>query len=204
MKLVMVVVAAFAVSLAGAAGFVAMQGGGAETSEPTESPVNVDSTVADSHAAAADTGATQASHEAVPTAGADDQEADPQQEDETTHASDTASEHATDTVSPVVARPIIPPQARTGALQTAVMLSPAEEIEQQQQAYRQVARILSNMRESDVAQILAHIQDEDVEGILRQLTARDAAKLLSELPAERAARLSKRLMSPAAQAGGTR
>lgn len=72
----------------------------------------------------------------------------------------------------------------------------------EQRAFRQVARILSNMRENDVAQILAHIDDEVVEGILRQLTARDAARLLSELPAERAARLSERLLRPSPEEGG--
>jgi hypothetical protein len=125
--------------------------------------------------------------------------------DTTQHVDDS------DTVAadPVAARAETQAEGTLTPVQSPVRSPPppivnADSAEQQRQAYRQVARILSNMRENDVAQILAHIQDADVEGILRQLTARDAAKLLSELPAERAARLSKRLLRSVPQEGGTR
>ncbi len=66
--------------------------------------------------------------------------------------------------------------------------------EAQRQAYRQVARILANMGDSEVAQLLAHIDDAEIEVILRNVTAREGARILSQLSGERAAELSRRLL----------
>jgi hypothetical protein len=78
----------------------------------------------------------------------------------------------------------------------------APDPEAQKQAYRQVARILSNMGDAEVGQLLAHIEDEEIEMILRNVTAREGARILSQLSAERAAELSRRLLHASTESGG--
>jgi len=79
----------------------------------------------------------------------------------------------------------------------------APDPEAQKQAYRQVARILSNMGDSEVAQLLAHIEDDEIEVILRNVTAREGARLLSQMSGERAAALSRRLLVAATDSGSS-
>lgn len=62
-------------------------------------------------------------------------------------------------------------------------------------SYKQLARIFSNMKTTDAAKVLAYMSDEEVEGVLRQLGVRSAAGLLAALPKERAAALSRRLLN---------
>ena len=201
MRLAMAAVLTFTMSSAGAAGFVAFRSAG--EADPTA--IGADSVATTS---GEDRNATRAMEQSSSAA------AEPDEPNATQPAGDVDTTQHVDDSDTVAADPVAA-QAETQAEGTLIPVespvrSPpppivnADSAEQQRQAYRQVARILSNMRENDVAQILAHIQDADVEGILRQLTARDAAKLLSELPAERAARLSKRLLRSVPQEGGTR
>jgi hypothetical protein len=62
------------------------------------------------------------------------------------------------------------------------------------EGYKQVARVLSNMKPADAAKILAYLTDDQVEGVLRQLGVRQAASLMSVLPVERAAAMSRRMI----------
>jgi len=200
MRLAMAAVLTFTMSSAGAAGFVAFRSAG----DADTAAIGADSIATTSGADRDTTGAMQQSSSA---AERDEPNATPPvgDVDTTQHADDPD----TVAVDPAAAQAETQAERTLTPVESPVRSPPlpvvnADSAEQQRQAYRQVARILSNMRENDVAQILAHIQDADVEGILRQLTARDAAKLLSELPAERAARLSKRLLRSVPQEGGTR
>jgi flagellar motility protein MotE (MotC chaperone) len=61
-------------------------------------------------------------------------------------------------------------------------------------SYKQLARIFANMKTTDAVKVLAYMSDEEVEGVLRQLGVRPAAGLLAALPKERAAVLSRRLL----------
>ena len=61
-------------------------------------------------------------------------------------------------------------------------------------AYKQLARIFSNMKTTDAAKVLAYMSDEEVQGVLEQLGVRPAAGLLAALPKERAAILSRRML----------
>ncbi len=200
MRLAMTAVLTFAMSSAGAAGFVAFRSAG----EADPSAIGADSVVATS---GEDRNATSVMEQSSSAAEPDETNtAQPAGDVDTTQHVDDSDTVAAD---PVAARAETQAEGTLTPVQSPVRSPPppivnADSAEQQRQAYRQVARILSNMRENDVAQILAHLQDADVEGILRPLTARDAAKLLSELPAERAARLSKRLLRSVPQEGGTR
>jgi hypothetical protein len=60
--------------------------------------------------------------------------------------------------------------------------------------YKQVARILTNMKATDAARIMGYLPDELVEGIVRSLGPRQAATLLTQLPPARAAALSRKLL----------
>ena len=200
MRLAMTAVLTFTVSSAGAAGFVAFRSAG--EADPTA--IGADSVATTS---GEDQNATRAMEQSSSVAEPDEPKAaQPAGDVDTTQHVDDSDTVA---ANPVAAQADTQSEGTLTPVESPVRSPPppivnADSAEQQRQAYRQVARILSNMRENDVAQILAHIQDADVEGILRQLTARDAAKLLSELPAERAARLSKRLLRSVPQEGGTR
>ena len=60
--------------------------------------------------------------------------------------------------------------------------------------YRQVARVLSNMKPTDAGKIVAYLNDDQLEGILGQLGVRQAASLMAQLPTERAAAMSRRII----------
>lgn len=60
--------------------------------------------------------------------------------------------------------------------------------------YRQVARVLSNMKPADAGKIVAYLSDDQLEGILGQLGVRQAASLMAQLPTERAAAMSRRII----------
>lgn len=60
--------------------------------------------------------------------------------------------------------------------------------------YRQVARMLSNMKPADAGKIVAYLNDDQLEGILGQLGVRQAASLMAQLPTERAAAMSRRII----------
>jgi flagellar motility protein MotE (MotC chaperone) len=124
-------------------------------------------------------------------------------------ASDTAEVNTTTEVA-VVDSILAPPETNcpTVEVATASELEPEPEPampdpEAQRQAYRQVARILSNMGDTEVAQLLAHIEDEEIEVILRNVTAREGARLLSQLSGERAAVLSRRLLVATTDSGSS-
>jgi outer membrane biosynthesis protein TonB len=61
--------------------------------------------------------------------------------------------------------------------------------------YRQLGKILTNMKAKDAAQIMAYLSDEETLGILRSLGVREVASLLSAMPVERAATLSQQLLN---------
>ena len=61
-------------------------------------------------------------------------------------------------------------------------------------SFKQVARIMGNMKASDAAEVLSHLTDAEVEGILRAVGVRKAAELMTQLPESRAAALSRRLL----------
>lgn len=62
-------------------------------------------------------------------------------------------------------------------------------------AFKQLARIFSNMKTTDAAKVLAYMSDDEVQGVLQQLGVRPAAGLLAALPKERAALLGRRMLN---------
>jgi len=194
MKWMVMGVLAFGVSSAAAAGFVAMQ-----SSEETPATEEV--------AVAEDTSQVEAE-----TPNHDEQKPEEQPAD----AQDDSTEVSADTVGAEVESELpvavtSNPDADTDC--PAVVASPPEVVttaepakpdpEAQRQASRQVARILSNMRDQDMAQVLAELEDDEVEMILRNVTARDAARILSQLSGERAAQMSRRLLTTTPASGSS-
>jgi flagellar motility protein MotE (MotC chaperone) len=59
-----------------------------------------------------------------------------------------------------------------------------------------VARILAAMKPKDAQAILAHLDDDQIEGLLRSLPVRQSAAMLSLLESQRAATMSRRLLIP--------
>ena len=86
--------------------------------------------------------------------------------------------------SPVATKPVAAPA-----------ISPAATEAKERAAYKQLARIFANMKTTDAAKVLGYMSDTEVEGVLQQLGVRPAAGLLAALPKERAAALSRRLLS---------
>lgn len=99
-------------------------------------------------------------------------------------AGNTAAPNAA-AVKPATAAPA-PPAAPPGAALAATSNDDA--------GYRQVARVLSNMKPTDAAAIVAHLSDDQLDGVLRQLGVRQAASLMGALPVERAAAMSRRMI----------
>ena len=180
MKWVLVGVVAFGVSSAAAAGFVAMRSPGSPQQEAETSEVP-DTSATDS------TTATASEQVVVP----DTQAMEHSAVHDSTRSIEAGEEEDPESEVPQGAAPDCPP---VEAVKQEVEQASVPDPEVQRQAYRQVARILSNMRDQEVAQVLAHIGDDEVELILRNVTAREAARILSQLSGERAARLSRRLL----------
>jgi hypothetical protein len=61
-------------------------------------------------------------------------------------------------------------------------------------SYRQLARIFSNMKTTDAVKVMAFMSDDEVQGVLEEVGVRQAAGLLAAFPKERAAALSRRLL----------
>jgi hypothetical protein len=171
MKLVIVGVVTFLVSLGGTTGALVMKARKAQ-------PAGADSVAHhDSTATPADSMPIHVAAEPHDTAGAAPL-ADPSlpatHHDSVAHSGDVAAQ--VDTAKP------------SGPVQTVLAAKPAEP------SYKQLARIFANMKTTDAAKVLAYMSDEEVEGVLRQLGVRPAAGLLAALPKERAAALSRRLL----------
>lgn len=164
-RLVIVGVAVFLVSLAGTTGALVMKARKAVPAAPADSVAHADSTKAP-----VDTAATHIA------------EAQPVDSTGASPAVETPKDAAhADSGSNAVAGAAVPNVPLDGA--------------DRQVAYKQLARIFSNMKTTDAAKVLAYMSDEEVEGVLRQLGVRPAAGLLAALPKERAAALSRRLLS---------
>jgi hypothetical protein len=62
-------------------------------------------------------------------------------------------------------------------------------------AYRQLAKIFTNMKPSDAVRIMDYLSDSDVEQVLRRVQPKASAELMSAMSAERAATIGKRLIA---------
>lgn len=184
MRLVIMGVAAFLVSLGGTTGALVMKARKAP-------PAAADSAAHhDSTGAHADSAAGHVAAEPHDTTGAAPV-ADPAQ---TAIHHDSAAHRDTpapgDTASSSGANQSVlaskPPAPAGGGSAEAARLEAA--------SYKQLARIFANMKTTDAAKVLAFMSDDEVEGVLRQLGVRPAAGLLAALPKERAAALSRRLL----------
>ncbi len=71
-----------------------------------------------------------------------------------------------------------------------------------EESVRQTARIFSAMRASNAAAVLVHLTDDEIVGILKFFNARKAAAVLSEFSEERAASISRMLLRRHGTAGG--
>jgi hypothetical protein len=186
MKLVIMGVVAFLISLGGTTGALVMK------ARKTQPPA-VDSVAhRDSAAAPADSAAVHVADQPNDTASAAPL-ADPSHpaahESAPAHGTDSAgtadsTDPAGATQSVLAARPPAPAVGESAE---------AEKLEAA--SYKQLARIFANMKTTDAAKVLAYMSDEEVEGVLRQLGVRPAAGLLAALPKERAAALSRRLLA---------
>jgi len=65
--------------------------------------------------------------------------------------------------------------------------------------YRQLAKILVNMKAVEAAKILEQLDDDQAVGLLRGMGARQAAAVLAKLPIDRAALLSKQLVDSSSE-----
>lgn len=185
MKIVILGVLAFLVSLGGTTGALVMKARKAR-------PAAADSVAhRDSTAARADSTAIHVAAQPRDTAGAVPL-ADPSlpatHHDSAAHGADVAA--AGDSVRPSASTQAVlaakPSAAAGGESPEAARLEAS--------SYKQLARIFANMKTTDAAKVLAYMSDEEVEGVLRQLGVRPAAGLLAALPKERAAALSRRLL----------
>lgn len=61
--------------------------------------------------------------------------------------------------------------------------------------YRQLARILGNMKAAEAERILEHMNDDQVASILASMGARQAATLLAAIPPARAAAIGRALVA---------
>lgn len=186
MRLAIIGVAAFLVALAGATAGVVL------THEPAvvvDSAVVADSAVADA-AGTTDTtriadslGQIEDSSKAVPAA------------DSGTGApgdsSDAGPVHPVATIPAVVAG--VPTPAPAGGRAAS---DPAE-------GWRQLGKILTQMKTADAARVLSYLPDTDAEGVLRSLPARTAAALLTAMPEEKAGAMARRLLVVATPTGAS-
>jgi predicted component of type VI protein secretion system len=62
-------------------------------------------------------------------------------------------------------------------------------------AYRQLAKIFTNMKPSDAVRIMGYLSDNDVEQVLRRVQPKASAELMAAMSAERAATIGKRLIA---------
>lgn len=113
-------------------------------------------------------------------------------------ASAARAAQAPDAAGDVGPQPAQTVSAAPAATPATIVVGP---IDRTTESYRQMARILGNMKPKDAVRIMAFMSDDQVEGILRSLGVRTAATLLAQFPTERAAVLGKRLMNPPAGAG---
>jgi hypothetical protein len=198
MRLVLMGLAAFLLSLGGTTGALVMKRRSASAADSTkvsaDSAARVDSVGA--HAAApgahADTGAV---HPVAANAHADTSHAD---------SGHGAGAHAAAEPLQPDARLTLPHDSVSRAAAAApdrvptdssLSARPVRVAEPAAAAsFRQLARIFSNMKTSDAVKVLAFMSDDEVQGVLEQLGVRQAAGLLAALPKERAAVLSRRLL----------
>jgi hypothetical protein len=61
-------------------------------------------------------------------------------------------------------------------------------------AFKQLGKILGNMKPAEAAKVLGFLSDAEVEGVFRQLQPRQAGALLAALPQQRAGALGRRLL----------
>jgi hypothetical protein len=62
--------------------------------------------------------------------------------------------------------------------------------------FREVARILRNMKSSEAVLLLTYLTDDQVLGILHSMRVREAAQVLARLPEKRAETIRERLFEP--------
>ena len=87
---------------------------------------------------------------------------------------------------------------------TSVAARPLPDVGRANPSYRQLARIFSNMKTTDASKILAFMSDVEVQGVIEQLGVRQAASLLAALPKERSAVLSRRLLHAGADSAAAK
>jgi hypothetical protein len=165
LKLILVVAIAFVAGLSGGTAAVVMRPHAqAAAADSAAVAARADSARTAAHAAAADSGHA----DAAPHAAA----APPH-----TATADAPAARDSSAPPPAAAAPVTATAASTGG-----------------GGYRQLARVLSNMKPADAAKIVAFLSDDQVEGLLGQLGVRQAASLLSAMPTERAAALGRRML----------
>lgn len=186
MRVVIMGVVAFLVSLGGTTGALVMKARKTTAIAADSAAAHPDSTAArpDSAKVKGEPG------EAHPVAGATHADSAAPLPDPKQHVASDSAAHAESTDS-------------TGAATSSLGTSPAGENARvsvdapggKGAAYKQLARIFSNMKTTDAAKVLAYMSDEEVQGVLQQLGVRPAAGLLAALPKERAAVLSRRMLA---------
>jgi hypothetical protein len=200
MRLVVMGVAAFLLSLGGTTGTLVMRGRAALEAAADSARAHADPTAGPHGSAAAARRGAKAT--------GDSARAD------STVAGHTASEDT----SAMVASPLPAPEAGTAvgavpphsaptaganAPSTPAVVPAASRGNAPELSYRQLARIFSNMKTTDAVKVLAYMSDDEVQGVLEALGVRQASGLLAAFPKERAATLSRRLLhaseKPAAQ-----
>ncbi len=177
MKVILAGVAGLVVGLGGSTGAMVM------LHKPAPAKAEAPKREAPDSAHADSTGHPDAGHGAAP---ADSAHA---AADSTHEAPAAAAPHAA--VAPVPApavAPVSPAPAPTPA--------PRQPAVRDVSGYKQLAKIVANMKPADAVAVMSRFTDDEVEGILRQVNVRQAAQLMSAMPKERAAELGRRLLAP--------
>lgn len=114
-----------------------------------------------------------------------------------THPAADASGSAAASNPHAGAATIQPPAAQHATPRPAPAASPARTEKKPQtevKEFKQLAKILVNMKPAEAARVIHGLSDDNVHGLLLAMGPRQAASLLAELPPERAAALGIRLL----------
>ena len=194
MKVALIGIAAFLVSLAASTTFVVLTRPAPEAvaHATTDSTTSHDSTETQAHP---EPDTTIVTHMAANTA-AEAHNPDTSVVAEAEQAAEPS--HEEEVVEPSPVQPIIaasaasiaPPQPEADSVNADSIAAAARE-----ESARQLARVFASMRAQDAAAVLKHMSDEEVIDVVRFLNSRTAAAVLSALDDARAAELSRKILN---------